>query len=141
VLTIGAQRVIIADPTVVRLYALIERLAPVNIPVLITGETGCGKELVATALHTRSPRAGKTLISLNCAALHEMLVESELFGHERGAFSGASATKPGLIEAASGSTLFLDEIGELALGIQAKLLRVLDFVPVAKPPRAIARRS
>ena len=125
-LTIGAQRVIIADPTVVRLYALIERLAPVNIPVLITGETGCGKELVATALHTRSPRAGKTLISLNCAALHEMLVESELFGHERGAFSGASATKPGLIEAASGSTLFLDEIGELALGIQAKLLRVLE---------------
>jgi two-component system response regulator AtoC len=126
VLTAGAQRVIIADPSVVRLYALIERLAPVNIPVLIMGETGCGKELVATALHTRSPRACKTLISLNCAALHEMLVESELFGHERGAFSGASVTRPGLIEAASGSTLFLDEIGELALGIQAKLLRVLE---------------
>lgn len=130
--TIGAQRVIIADPTVVRLYALIERLAPVNIPVLITGETGCGKELVATALHTRSPRAGKTLISLNCAALHEMLVESELFGHERGAFSGASVTKTGLIEAASGSTLFLDEIGELALGIQAKLLRVLESRKVTR---------
>ena len=92
----GAQSVIIADPAMVRLYALIDRLAPVNIPVLITGETGCGKELVATALHTRSPRAGKTLISLNCAALHETLAESELFGHERGAFSGAIATKPGL---------------------------------------------
>jgi DNA-binding NtrC family response regulator len=125
-LTVGAQRVIIADPQVVRLYALIERLAPVNIPVLITGETGCGKELVATAIHTRSPRASKPLISLNCAALHEMLVESELFGHEKGAFSGAVATKPGLIEAASGSTLFLDEVGELAPGIQAKLLRVLE---------------
>jgi len=125
-LTVGAQRVIVADPTVVRLYALIERLAPVSIPVLITGETGCGKELVATAIHTRSHRAGKPLISLNCAALHEMLVESELFGHEKGAFSGAIATKPGLIEAASGSTLFLDEVGELAPGIQAKLLRVLE---------------
>jgi two-component system, NtrC family, response regulator AtoC len=125
-LTIGTQRVIVADPTVVRLYALIERLAPVGIPVLITGETGCGKELVATAIHTLSHRANKQLISLNCAALHEHLVESELFGHERGAFSGAVSTKPGLIEAASGSTLFLDEIGELAPAIQAKLLRVLE---------------
>jgi two-component system, NtrC family, response regulator AtoC len=125
-LTIGTQRVIVADPTVVRLYALIERLAPVGIPVLITGETGCGKELVATAIHTLSHRAGKQLISLNCAALHEHLVESELFGHERGAFSGAVSTKPGLIEAASGSTLFLDEIGELAPAIQAKLLRVIE---------------
>jgi DNA-binding NtrC family response regulator len=125
-LTIGAARAIIADPTVVRLYGLVERLAQVCIPVLITGETGCGKELVATALHTRSPRAGERLISLNCAALHEMLVESELFGHEKGAFSGAIATKPGLIESASGSTLFLDEIGELTLSNQAKLLRVLE---------------
>ena len=124
--TIGNQRVIIADPTVERLYRLIERLAPVGIPVLITGETGCGKELVATAIHTLSHRASKQLISLNCAALHEHLVESELFGHERGAFSGAVSTKPGLIEAASGSTLFLDEIGELAPAIQAKLLRVIE---------------
>jgi DNA-binding NtrC family response regulator/pSer/pThr/pTyr-binding forkhead associated (FHA) protein len=125
-LTIGTQRVIVADPTVARLYALVERLAPVGIPVLITGETGCGKELVATAIHTLSQRASKQLVSLNCAALHEMLVETELFGHEKGAFSGAIATKPGLIEAASGSTLFLDEIGELAPAIQAKLLRVLE---------------
>jgi len=125
-LTVGTQRVIVADPTVVRLYALIARLAPVGIPVLITGETGCGKELVATAIHTLSHRASKQLVSLNCAALHEHLVESELFGHERGAFSGAISTKPGLIESASGSTLFLDEIGELAPAIQAKLLRVIE---------------
>jgi two-component system, NtrC family, response regulator AtoC len=125
-LTIGAQRVIVADPAVARLYALIERLAPVGLPVLITGETGCGKELVAMAIHARSTRAERPLISLNCAALHEALVESELFGHERGAFSGAIARRAGLIEAASGSTLFLDEIGELAPGIQAKLLRVLE---------------
>jgi len=125
-LAIGAQRVIVADPTVARLYALIERLAPTGLPVLITGETGCGKELVATAIHARSPRAGHQLISLNCAALHEALVESELFGHERGAFSGAIATRAGVIEAASGSTLFLDEVGELAPGVQAKLLRVLE---------------
>jgi DNA-binding NtrC family response regulator len=126
VLAIGAQRVIVADPTVRRLYTLVERLAPSAIPVLITGETGCGKELVATALHVRSSRASQRLISLNCAALHEMLVESELFGHERGAFSGAVSSRPGLIEAASGSTLFLDEVGELTLANQAKLLRVLE---------------
>jgi DNA-binding NtrC family response regulator len=125
-LTIGAQRVIIADPIVVRLYALIERLAPAEIAVLISGETGCGKELVATALHTRSHRAKQRLISLNCAALHDTLVESELFGHAKGAFSGAIANRPGLIEAASGSTLFLDEVGELTLANQAKLLRVLE---------------
>jgi two-component system, NtrC family, response regulator AtoC len=125
-LTIAGQRVIIADPTVVRLYTLVDRLAPASIPVLIAGETGCGKELIATALHVRSHRAGHRLISLNCAALHEMLVESELFGHERGAFSGAIASKPGLIEVASGSTLFLDEIGELTAQNQAKLLRVLE---------------
>jgi two-component system, NtrC family, response regulator AtoC len=125
-LTIGSQRVIVAEPAVARLYELIERLAPVGIPVLITGETGSGKELVANAIHTMSQRAHRPLLSLNCAALHEMLVESELFGHEKGSFSGAIATKAGLIEAASGSTLFLDEIGELAPGIQAKLLRVLE---------------
>jgi DNA-binding NtrC family response regulator len=131
-MTIGAQRILIADPSVTRLYALIERLAPVDLPVLITGETGCGKELAATAIHTMSRRAKKPLVSLNCAAIQETLVESELFGHERGAFSGAVATKTGLVEAASGSTLFLDEIGELALGTQAKLLRVLETRKVTR---------
>jgi transcriptional regulator with GAF, ATPase, and Fis domain len=130
--TLGAQRVIVADPAVVRVYDLIERLAPVEIPVLITGETGCGKELVATAIHALSSRARKPLVSLNCAALHDALIESELFGHEKGAFSGAIATRAGLIEAAAGSTLFLDEVGELAPTVQAKLLRVLEVHRVTR---------
>jgi DNA-binding NtrC family response regulator len=95
-------------------------------PVLVTGETGAGKELVANALHERSHRARRPMLSLNSATLHEALVQSELFGHEKGAFSGAVATRTGFIEAASGSTLFLDEIGELSLAHQAKLLRVLE---------------
>ncbi|MEO7730362.1 MAG: sigma-54 dependent transcriptional regulator [Kofleriaceae bacterium] len=111
----------------VRLYDLVDRLAPVDMPVLITGETGCGKELIATAIHVRSDRAAKPLISVNCAALHDTLAESELFGHEKGAFSGAVATRVGLIEAASESTLFLDEVGELTPSVQAKLLRVLEL--------------
>jgi transcriptional regulator with GAF, ATPase, and Fis domain len=130
--TVGAQRVIVADPAVVRIYDLIERLAPVDLPVLITGETGSGKELVATAIHALSSRANKPLVSLNCAALHDSLIESELFGHEKGAFSGAIATRAGLIEAASGSTLFLDEVGELAPAVQAKLLRVLEVHRVTR---------
>jgi DNA-binding NtrC family response regulator len=117
---------IVADRAMVELYALVDQLAPTDLPVLVTGETGSGKELVANALHTRSPRANLRLVALNCAALHESLVESALFGHDKGAFSGAIATKQGLIEAASGSTLFLDEIGELTLPHQAKLLRVLE---------------
>ena len=126
-MTYGSLRVIVADPAMVRLYALVERLAPVDLPMLITGETGCGKEVVATAIHSLSARRGRKLVSLNCAAIAETLVESELFGHEKGAFSGAVAAKPGLLEAASGSTLFLDEIGELSLNVQAKLLRVLEM--------------
>jgi transcriptional regulator with GAF, ATPase, and Fis domain len=116
----------VADAAMAGLYDLVERLAPVDIPILITGETGCGKELIATAIHARSKRASRPIASLNCAALQETLAESELFGHERGAFSGAIAARPGLIEAATGSTLFLDEVGELSLTIQAKLLRVLE---------------
>jgi transcriptional regulator with GAF, ATPase, and Fis domain len=100
--------------------------------VLITGETGCGKELAALAIHQRSQRRGKPLVSLNCAAIQESLVESELFGHERGAFTGAAGSKAGLLETASGSTLFLDEIGELSLAVQAKLLRVLETQRVTR---------
>ncbi len=125
-LAIGSHRVIVADPAVTRMYALIERIARVDLPVLIVGETGCGKELAATAIHVRSPRRERPMTSLNCAALTETLVESELFGHEKGAFTGAIAAKTGHLEAAHRSTLFLDEIGELSPATQAKLLRVLE---------------
>ncbi len=123
---IGQRNVVVADPAMARLYALVERLARVDLPVLIVGETGSGKELAATMVHERSPRRDKPLVALNCAAIQENLVESELFGYERGAFSGAVGQKLGLLEVANGGTVFLDEIGELPLAIQAKLLRVLE---------------
>jgi two-component system, NtrC family, response regulator AtoC len=103
-----------------------ERIAHSQINVLISGETGVGKGVLAAELHRRSNRAERPFVALNCAELQESLLESELFGHERGAFTGAGASKPGLIETADGGTLFLDEIGEMSLGTQAKLLRVLE---------------
>ena len=109
-----------------KMLGLIARVAPQDTSVLILGETGAGKELVASALHRLSPRADKPFIAINCAALTETLLESELFGHEKGAFTGAVAQKKGKLELAEGGTVFLDEVGELAPQLQAKLLRVLQ---------------
>jgi len=105
---------------------LIGKVAPTNSTVLIRGETGCGKELVARAVHQQSLRNGKPFIAINCGALPENLIESELFGHRKGAFTGADSQRQGLFEIASTGTIFLDEIGELPLSMQAKLLRVLE---------------
>ena len=106
---------------------MIRRLAPHVRTALITGETGTGKELVARALHRIGPRRDRRFVTVNCSAVVETLFESELFGHVRGAFTGATENKPGLFELADGGTLFLDEIGELPLTVQAKLLRVLEL--------------
>jgi DNA-binding NtrC family response regulator len=125
-LAIGSRSVLILEPSMERLFKLIERLAPTALPVLILGETGSGKENAAFAVHSWSARAQGPFVPVNCAALPETIVESELFGYEKGAFSGAITAKAGLIESASGGTLFLDEIGELSLAVQAKLLRVLE---------------
>jgi DNA-binding NtrC family response regulator len=107
-------------------FRIIDRAGPTDKAIVIQGESGTGKELVARALHRRSQRADKPLVVINCAALPENLLESELFGHEKGSFTGAIATKPGLFEVADGGTLFIDEIGELPGSLQAKLLRVLE---------------
>jgi transcriptional regulator with PAS, ATPase and Fis domain len=105
---------------------MVARVAAGQINVLLHGETGVGKEVFAERIHAGSPRASRALLRLNCAALTESLLESELFGHERGAFTGATHTKPGLLETAHGGTVFLDEIGDLPLSLQAKLLRVIE---------------
>ena len=118
---------IIGDsPVMQALYGKIAKVAPTDAAVLICGETGTGKELIANAIHRACPRASRTLISVNCAAIPETLIEAELFGHEKGAFTGADQAREGLIAAADGGTLFLDEIGELPLEAQARLLRVLQ---------------
>src|SRR6266853_1164402 len=112
-----------------KIMGMVERVAQQDAAVLIVGETGSGKEMVAKAIHQHSLRCGKPFVDVNCAAFPEHLVESELFGYEKGAFSGADAMKPGFFEMAHKGTLFLDEIGELDLKVQVKLLRVLDGVP------------
>src|SRR5207302_5619955 len=104
----------------------LEKVAPTDSTVLIRGASGTGKELVARALHYNSPRNSRPLVTINCASLQETLLESELFGHEKGAFTGAIVAKTGLVEVAEGGTLFIDEIAEMAPGLQAKLLRVLE---------------
>ena len=115
-----------------RVYRLIDRIAPTESTVVILGDTGTGKELVARAIHDGSRRAGKPFVAVNCGALPESLIESELFGHRKGSFTGADANRTGLFEVANGGTLFLDEIGELPKGVQAKLLRFLESGEVRK---------
>src|SRR5579871_5422557 len=119
---------IVSSPVMRNLLELVERIAQSNAAVLITGESGSGKELIARAVHHFSLRGAKPWVDVSCAALPENLVESELFGYEKGAFSGADSPKPGLFELANHGTLFLDEIGELEPRMQVKLLRVLDGV-------------
>jgi sigma-54-specific transcriptional regulator len=125
-LSVRASALVFEDPESQRLLSLIERVAPSNATAFIMGETGTGKELVARHIHALSPRRNGPFAAINCGAFSETLVESELFGHERGAFTGAVNAKPGWFESANGGTLFLDEIGDLPLSTQVKLLRVLQ---------------
>jgi two-component system response regulator AtoC len=122
----GTDGLVLVDAAMQNLYGLAQRVAQGDISVLITGETGVGKEILAAFLHSRSPRAGKPFLCLNCAALPETVLESELFGHEKGSFTGAVVAKAGLLETAHEGTVFLDELGELSLAAQAKLLRVIE---------------
>jgi DNA-binding NtrC family response regulator len=135
---------IVRDPAMIHLYDLAARVAKGTINVLIVGETGVGKEILAEHIHTSSPRAAGPFIKINCAAVAEHLFESELFGHEKGAFTGADKAKPGLIEAANGGTLMFDEVGEMPVAVQSKLLRVIEDGSVqrvgAVAPRPIDAR-
>jgi DNA-binding NtrC family response regulator len=122
----GFEQIVGTSPPMRRLFDTIERVADTDVTVLVRGESGTGKELVANALQTRSRRRSRPIVKMNCAALSRELVESELFGHERGAFTGATARREGKFEAADGGTLFLDEVGDMPLETQAKLLRAIQ---------------
>jgi DNA-binding NtrC family response regulator len=122
----AVRGLITADAATTRMLSSLERVAASDLPVLIQGESGTGKELVARAVHAKSPRSAFPFIPINCAALPEAIIESELFGHERGAFTGAVERKTGLFEVASRGVVFLDEVGELGISLQAKLLRVIE---------------
>jgi len=124
--TVPDSGIIGSSPSMQELFRRISKVAPMSSTVLVRGESGTGKELVARALHQQSPRRDNALISVNCAAIPESLIEAELFGYEKGAFTGANTQRKGLVEAADGGTLFLDEIGELPLEAQARMLRLLQ---------------
>jgi two-component system response regulator AtoC len=127
--TFLGMHAVIASEAMTRVLELVQRVARTPVAVLITGETGTGKEIIARAIHHYSLRCTKPWVDVNCGALPELLIESELFGHEKGAFSGADSAKAGMFELANTGTLFLDEVGELEPRMQVKLLRVLDGVP------------
>jgi two-component system, NtrC family, response regulator AtoC len=139
--TRGRKAVVLRDEAMRNLYRLAERVAAGSINVLILGETGVGKQVLAEFIHKSSPRRDKPFLELNCSAFTETLLESELFGHEKGSFTGAVQSKAGLLETAKGGTVFLDEIGDMALALQAKLLRVIENQEVLRvgglKPRAI----
>ncbi|HEX9234458.1 MAG TPA: sigma-54 dependent transcriptional regulator [Candidatus Acidoferrum sp.] len=122
----GSRRIIYASTEMRNITRMVEQVAPSTATILITGESGTGKEVIADAIHAASPRRQKPLIKVSCAALPDTLLESELFGYEKGAFTGANARKEGRFELADGGTLFLDEIGEVSPALQVKLLRVLQ---------------
>ena len=133
-------RVIGASPAFEQVLRMVEKVAPTGSTVLLTGETGTGKEVIADAIHELSPRAERRLVKVHCAAIPAMLLESELFGHTRGAFTGAVREKPGLFEVADGGTIFLDELGEIPLDMQVKLLRVLQTGEVQRIGETRTRR-
>jgi DNA-binding NtrC family response regulator len=124
--TFGLENVIGRSPAMAQVFELVKKAARSEANILVLGESGTGKELIARAVHANSPRAAQAFIPVDCASLPENLLESELFGHEKGAFTGAVRTKPGLMEVAGGGTLFLDEIGDLPVSLQVKLLRALQ---------------
>ena len=128
----NAKKILGESPAVKAMLQMIERIASSRTNVLITGESGTGKELVARMIHDMSPLKDKPFVPVNCGAIPENLIESELFGHRKGSFTGAVAEKPGLFEVAGNGTLFLDEIGELPLGMQVKLLRALQEKTIRK---------
>ncbi len=139
-----ARRIVGESPAIQKIREMILKVGPSNAPVLVQGESGTGKELVAAEIHMSSTRAKNPFIVINCAAVPETLIESELFGYEKGAFTGASQRKPGMFKLADTGTLFLDEIGDLSLGLQAKLLRAIEageFIPLgaSKPVKVDVR--
>jgi DNA-binding NtrC family response regulator len=124
--TFALENVVGRSPAMAQVFELVKKAARSEANIMVLGESGTGKELIARAIHANSPRAAQAFVPVDCASLPENLLESELFGHEKGAFTGAVRTKPGLMEVASGGTLFLDEIAELSVGLQVKLLRALQ---------------